>query len=167
MVFTDPMVGYTSYAPSKAAVRLFADCLRSELQGTGVTVSVGYPPDTATPGYDRENVHKPEETLAISRLLQDQVYPPEQVAKALFRGLKAGKYHLPSVELLHTFALSHTAGVTPRPMPFVLEFMLAPLLVGIGSIICYLQDWTVRNAAERRRAGRTVGSSNDMPTKER
>lgn len=38
--------GYSSYAPSKWAVRGLADCLHNELQGTGVHVSVAYPPDT-------------------------------------------------------------------------------------------------------------------------
>lgn len=38
--------GYSSYAPSKWALRGLADCLRNELQGTGVGISVAYPPDT-------------------------------------------------------------------------------------------------------------------------
>lgn len=38
--------GYSSYAPSKWAVRGLADCLHNELQGTGVHISVAYPPDT-------------------------------------------------------------------------------------------------------------------------
>ena len=42
--------GYSSYAPSKWAVRGLADCLHNELQGTGVGVSVAYPPDTGEKG---------------------------------------------------------------------------------------------------------------------
>ena len=38
--------GYCSYAPTKWALRGLADCLRNELLGTGVEVSVAYPPDT-------------------------------------------------------------------------------------------------------------------------
>ena len=41
-----PTAGYCSYAPTKWALRGLADCLRNELQGTGVEVSVAYPPDT-------------------------------------------------------------------------------------------------------------------------
>ena len=37
--------GYSSYAPTKWALRGLADCLHNELQGTGVAVSVSYPPD--------------------------------------------------------------------------------------------------------------------------
>ena len=50
--------GYAAYAPSKYAVRGLAECLRNELQGTGVRVSIGYPPDTKTPGFDAENLTK-------------------------------------------------------------------------------------------------------------
>jgi len=50
--------GYAAYAPSKYAVRGLAECLRNELQGTGVKVSIGFPPDTKTPGFDIENLSK-------------------------------------------------------------------------------------------------------------
>ena len=29
-----------------------------QYQGTGITFSIGYPPDTATPGYEEENKTK-------------------------------------------------------------------------------------------------------------
>ena len=48
------LYGYTSYAPSKFAVRGLAEALRSELAPDGVAVSVVYPPDTDTPGYREE-----------------------------------------------------------------------------------------------------------------
>lgn len=165
MVFVSPMVGYTSYAASKGAVRLFADCLRSEMQGTGVTVSIGYPPDTATPGYDRENESKPEETLEISRVVQDHVYTAEQVAGALFRGLKVGKYHLPNVDFLHQLGLSLTAGMTPRPLWLVLEMLLAPLLVLVGAIMCGIQDYTVRKVGRRQREAQAGGTRSNIQAK--
>ena len=54
-------LGYSSYAPTKFAVRGLADALRNELCGTGVRVSVAYPPDTDTPGFEQENKTKPPE----------------------------------------------------------------------------------------------------------
>ena len=48
------LYGYTSYAPSKFAVRGLAEALRSELVPEGIGVSVVYPPDTDTPGYRAE-----------------------------------------------------------------------------------------------------------------
>ena len=47
-------IGYAAYAPSKFAVRGLLETLRNELQGTGVKVSICYPPDMDTPGYERE-----------------------------------------------------------------------------------------------------------------
>ena len=54
------LYGYTSYAPSKFAVRGLAEALRSELSADGIAVSVVYPPDTDTPGYREELRHRPE-----------------------------------------------------------------------------------------------------------
>lgn len=46
------IVGYSAYVPSKYAAKGLADALRNELQGSGVSVSVACPPDTATPGFE-------------------------------------------------------------------------------------------------------------------
>ena len=62
--------GFTSYAPPKAAVRALADALRSELVSTGVSVSVAYPPDTATPGFEKEEKVKPAETKALAKFFK-------------------------------------------------------------------------------------------------
>lgn len=43
--------GYSAYAPSKWALRGFAEVLQMELKPYNVYVSVSYPPDTDTPGY--------------------------------------------------------------------------------------------------------------------
>ncbi|MEI2640182.1 MAG: SDR family oxidoreductase [Microthrixaceae bacterium] len=58
--------GYTAYSPTKFALRGLAESLRSELRPDGIAVSVIYPPDTDTPGFAKENEHKPVETAAIS-----------------------------------------------------------------------------------------------------
>ncbi|KAG1671485.1 hypothetical protein FOA52_003143 [Chlamydomonas sp. UWO 241] len=60
------IVGYTGYCGSKYAVRGFADALRNELVGTEVSVSIMFPPDTKTPGFEHENTMKPPETAEIS-----------------------------------------------------------------------------------------------------
>eukprot|EP00879_Flechtneria_rotunda_P022800 GHRR01024080.1.p1 GENE.GHRR01024080.1~~GHRR01024080.1.p1 ORF type:complete len:117 (+),score=21.68 GHRR01024080.1:703-1053(+) len=52
------LVGYSAYAPSKFAVRGLAECLRNEVQGTKVCVSIAYPADVNTPGYAKENLSK-------------------------------------------------------------------------------------------------------------
>lgn len=52
-------MGYSSYAPTKWALRGLADSLRNEMCGLGVSVHIAYPPDTETPGFERENQSKP------------------------------------------------------------------------------------------------------------
>lgn len=59
-------MGYSSYAPTKWALRGLADALRNELVGLGISVHVAYPPDTETPGFSHENETKPPETGARS-----------------------------------------------------------------------------------------------------
>lgn len=154
MVYVSPMAGYTSYSPTKAAVRHLADCLRSELAGTGVTVSVGYPPDTQTPGFEVENETKSGVTHAIMEHEGEIVHTPAAVAACLFRGLRRGAYHLPTPSLLHSLALSLVAGLTPRPRWLLLEALLAPILVIVGWVTYVQQDAVVRKwrAAQPRQA---------------
>jgi 3-dehydrosphinganine reductase len=152
MIYVNPMAGFSSYGPSKAAVRHLADCLRNELQGTGVSVSVGYPPDTQTPGFDVESVTKPGVTKAICQVFQEDVYTAEKVAKVMYAGLLRGDYHLPNPDLLHMFGLSLVAGLTPRPRWAILEVLMAPVLVIVGIISYMMQDRIVRKFWTSKRA---------------
>ena len=58
--------GYGAYSPTKFAVRGLAEVLRAETVADGIRVGIIYPPDTETPGFERENLTKPPETVAIS-----------------------------------------------------------------------------------------------------
>jgi 3-dehydrosphinganine reductase len=58
--------GYTAYGASKFALRGFAESLRAELAGSGVHLSIVYPPDTDTPQLAAENRIKPLETAAVT-----------------------------------------------------------------------------------------------------
>jgi short-subunit dehydrogenase len=77
--------GYTDYSAAKFAVIGFSEALRSELARDRITVSVLCPPDTATPGFERENATKPPETRAVSAAAR--VLTAEQVADALIAGM--------------------------------------------------------------------------------
>jgi 3-dehydrosphinganine reductase len=77
--------GYTDYAASKFALIGFSEALRNELAPHRITVSVLCPPDTETPGFQRENVNKPAETRAVSEAAS--VLSADQVADALFAGM--------------------------------------------------------------------------------
>jgi 3-dehydrosphinganine reductase len=78
--------GYSAYAPAKYAVRGLMDTLGAELGPRGVHVACAYPPDTDTPGFARENVTKPPETVAVSGSVK--VLAPAKVAAAIVRGIE-------------------------------------------------------------------------------
>lgn len=50
-----------------------------QLQGTGVRVSVGYPPDTDTPGHTTENESKPEICWEVNDALGSDLFPVDKV----------------------------------------------------------------------------------------
>lgn len=58
--------GFTAYGASKWALRGFAEALQMEVKPFGIIVSVAYPPDTKTPGYDHEMLSKPDITKKLS-----------------------------------------------------------------------------------------------------
>jgi len=141
--------GYSSYAPTKWALRGLADCLRNEFQGTGVSVSIAYPPDMDTPGYKTETTTKPQECLAISE--GEALMSPDRVAKAIVRGVSRGDYHIPAPDFGQEALASKMAGMTPPPFGTVLSVLLAPLLVLVALVYRVRWDRIVARAAERRR----------------
>ena len=84
-----PVFGYSGYTGSKFAVLGMSDVLRSEFKRFGISVSVLCPPDTETPGFEKENKTKPPETVEISK--GAKLLSPEQVAKVLEKGIRKRK----------------------------------------------------------------------------
>lgn len=78
--------GYGGYSPAKAALVNLADVLTAEYADRGLTVGVLFPPDTITPGFERENVTKPAETVAVSASIKP--LPAPVVARALVKGIE-------------------------------------------------------------------------------
>jgi 3-dehydrosphinganine reductase len=99
--------GYTAYAPAKCAVRGLAETLRAELAPHGIVVACAYPPDTKTPGLDRENLLKPPETVRVSQAIKpvDAV----TVARAIVRGIERDRLVITAD--FQTSALTRAAGL--------------------------------------------------------
>ncbi len=88
-----PMLGYTAYAGSKAALTGFGDALRQELKFEGVRVGVFYPPSTKTPGLERENEDKPAWVWeAESGTGWNKVYTAEEVGVAMLEAVRRGRF---------------------------------------------------------------------------
>ena len=84
------LFGYSSYSPSKFALRGLAEALRAELRGDGVGVSIAYPPDTETPMLEEENKTKPEETKLMTAVVK--TWTADAVAECLMRGIARGAF---------------------------------------------------------------------------
>lgn len=76
--------GYATYAPAKYAIRGLAETLRSELLLFGIDVHCFYPGGILSPGFEAENLTKPELTKKIEG--SDQPLAPEKVAQHLLNG---------------------------------------------------------------------------------
>jgi 3-dehydrosphinganine reductase len=84
------LFGYTSYSPTKFAVRGLAESLRGELKTTGVTVTIVYPPDTDTPQLALENLTKPVETKALTA--SGGLWTADDVARLTLEGVSRGRF---------------------------------------------------------------------------
>ena len=82
--------GYTAYATSKWALRGLAEALQMEVKPHGIFVSVCYPPDTDTPGYEVEMQSKPELTKQLSE--SGSLFKPHEVAADLVRMSSRGYF---------------------------------------------------------------------------
>ncbi len=91
--------GYTAYGASKFALRGFAESLRAELDGTGVHLSIVYPPDTDTPQLAAENLLKPPETAAVTA--GGGLWSADAVAAYTLRGVARRRFAIaPGVPLI-------------------------------------------------------------------
>ncbi|KAK0451198.1 oxidoreductase [Desarmillaria tabescens] len=105
------MVGYSSYAPAKHALRGLAETLRSEMLLYGISVHIFFPGTILSPGYEVENKCKPKITLKIEET--DGGQTPEKAAEGLLKGIQRGHFHI-STDLLGNIFRSSTRGASPR-----------------------------------------------------
>ena len=129
------MLGFTAYAPTKWALRGFADSVRQELAPFGVGVSICYPSDVATPGFDVENETKPPETAAMSE--SAELLTPDQAAQVMWTRILKGEYHIGTETGIDLLSYP-MAAMSPRSNP-----VAAVLLSPIVSIITWFiaREW--------------------------
>jgi len=82
--------GYTAYCATKYAVVGFSEALRREVAPYGVRVSVLCPPNTLTPGLEKENRIKPPEVLKAEETVK--AVDPGVVARALLEQLPKNRF---------------------------------------------------------------------------
>jgi 3-dehydrosphinganine reductase len=86
------IIGYATYSPTKHALVGLAETLRHELKPFGITVSILYPPDTKTPGFEKENETKPPECAMISE--KAEVLSVHEVAASFIEGVLNRRFQI-------------------------------------------------------------------------
>ncbi|MBN1523495.1 MAG: SDR family oxidoreductase [Spirochaetales bacterium] len=84
------MIGYADYAAAKFGIIGLTEALRNEYRSQNIGFSVLCPPDTLTPGFERENKTKPYETEAVSESIKPVT--AQAVARSCLQGIKKGKF---------------------------------------------------------------------------
>lgn len=121
------MVGYSSYSPSKFAVRGLAESLRNELLPHNIAVSVAYPGNMDTPGYEEEMKVKPEATKQIEAM--ESLQSAEDVARALIHSMAKHEFALYGGNLSGYFLGRMAHGLAPNGNVLAWDAVLAPFLV--------------------------------------
>lgn len=86
------VIGYSSYSPSKFAMTGLAEVLRYEGKTDGISVSIIYPPNTATPLLDYSNKNNIPECLALSKNIKTKT--AGEVAKIYVKGLQKNVFEI-------------------------------------------------------------------------
>ncbi|GAA5825434.1 hypothetical protein JCM11251_006981 [Rhodosporidiobolus azoricus] len=102
--------GYSSYSPSKYAIRGLAEALRTELQLYDIDVHLFLPATILSPGFGNEEKVKPEITKRIEG--PDEGMTPEAVAQRLIQGVERGDFYITYEPVGHM--LANSRGITPR-----------------------------------------------------
>jgi short-subunit dehydrogenase len=93
------------YGATKAADRGFAEALRHELAGTGVSVTTVYPGEVAT------DLHAHERDILPDWRSNDEELPPGDVAKAIVDAIEADRREVAVPKIVRLLGLN---GVSPR-----------------------------------------------------
>jgi 3-dehydrosphinganine reductase len=86
------IMGYAAYTPTKFAIVGLSEALRNELKPYGIRLSILFPPDTDTPGFEIENQSKPEETALMSENVK--LMTAQDVAEFFIEGLLKNRFFI-------------------------------------------------------------------------
>lgn len=105
------MAGYSQYSPAKSALRCLTDTLRQEGILYGVKVHCAFLATVYTPGFEKEQLTKPELTKELEGV--DQGQTPETVALRMIKNLEKGRFFI-TTEIIGDLLKNNMRGPTPR-----------------------------------------------------
>lgn len=103
-------VGYSQYSPTKYALRGLADTLRQELSMYGINVKAYFPAAIFSPGYEQEQLTKPEITKKIEEA--DGGLTPRQCAEGMLKGVERNDYYI-TTDIIGAILRSTAKGAMP------------------------------------------------------
>ena len=151
--------GFTAYSPTKFAIRGFAEALHMELVRRPISVCVAYPPDTDTPGFEKENLTKPIETKLISE--EVALAKPKDIARPMVQ--EACKEN-PNFSLYFNVDAWMLSALTAGMGPVTSLFAVTSQVAGMGLFrvisLFYLKAWAamIRQHGQNKAAMATADS---------
>jgi len=143
--------GYSAYSASKYALKGFAEALRNEMKAFNIAVTIYYPSNINSPGFEEENRRKPPLTAELEG--KGVLLSPEQASDILIDGLRKGQFSITS-ELPIEVMRATTNSIQPRNYP-IIEAILSPLLVPILAIVRAYMDHVVVTNREQLKKPKT------------
>lgn len=119
------LYGYSSYGPTKFAVRGLAESLRVELKPRNVSVTIAFPGDTDTPQLQAELKTRPQVTSQLAS--GSKVLQPDAVARGILAAAERGDFEVTFGWQLRLLGRTHSL---------------------IGPLFRRYQDWLVRRSSE-------------------
>lgn len=114
------------------------------MQGTGVKISVAYPPDTDTPGYAMEKLTKPGLCNVVNDAVGSDLYPAEKVAKKIVKQLERGAYHLTTPDLGSNILISSMTSLAPKSLPSLIGILISPVVQVASTVVGGIADRAAR-----------------------
>lgn len=153
--------GFSLYSATKFALRGLAESLAMELSHRRILVSLCFPPDTDTPGYEAENAIKPALTKALSAATA--LVKPEEVGSALLDGVERWRFFI-SVNFDGWMLSTLTSGMAPAGTLLTGAIQVLTMgfwrLVGLVYIAYFYRAVAVANPqAPDRRSSRPAAST--------
>ncbi|XP_060603976.1 3-ketodihydrosphingosine reductase-like [Ruditapes philippinarum] len=125
------LFGFSAYSASKLALRGLAQALQREMTPHNVRVTVAFPPDTDTPGFQHELQGKPKETMLISETAG--LLKPQDVAHTIISDSLKGEFT--SYQGIDGWMLANiSAGMSPATSLYkvIEQFLLMGILRVVG-----------------------------------
>ncbi|KAE8723119.1 3-dehydrosphinganine reductase TSC10A [Hibiscus syriacus] len=119
--------GYTAYSASKFGLRGLAEALQQEVIVDNIHVSVVFPPDTDTRGFEQEQEVRPELTKILAG--SSGSMKADSVAKKALDSIQSGSFIVPCNFDGNTLAIA-TAGLSPQR-----SFLMASIEVIFAGVL--------------------------------